>query len=172
VKYQFRRGQSIAGTSAEVVGAELEDIRLRNGGKLKPHDVVDAARYEDSPLHPAFEWDDSKAAEAHRLWQARTLIRSVEIIIEAAPEAVPLMVNVRMGGEQYYQSSVVLQNSPDELSAALRDASERLASAKDSLNRLAQLKSMDTKRAVKITKAAEFVGRAADIIGGLREAAV
>ena len=53
--------------------AELES----SGGRLTPNGVVEAARDAASPLHYHFEWDDSVAAEQHRLDQARRLITSV-----------------------------------------------------------------------------------------------
>jgi hypothetical protein len=48
-------------------------------GKLTPLQVLEAARPEESPLHDFFEWDDSAAAEAYRIDQARELIRRVRI---------------------------------------------------------------------------------------------
>jgi len=59
------------------VAAELYRIAKEKGGSLqllRPIDVVDEARDESSPLHKHFEWDDTTAAEQHRLWQARQLI--------------------------------------------------------------------------------------------------
>lgn len=55
--------------------SELQRIAEAHGGMLRPADVVAAAEPDDSPLHDHFEWDDSKAGAAYRLWQARTLIR-------------------------------------------------------------------------------------------------
>lgn len=56
--------------------AELKRIAARNaGGILDPAEVVAAARPKSSPLHSRFEWDNTKAGEQYRLWQARTLIR-------------------------------------------------------------------------------------------------
>ena len=57
---------------------KLEDRR----GRLSAEEVLEAARPVASPLHGFFEWDDSKAAEAHRLEQARDLIRRVKIELE------------------------------------------------------------------------------------------
>lgn len=54
--------------------AELEDEH----GRLTPEAVVKAARSPKSPLHQFFEWSNVKAAEEHRLDQARTLITSVK----------------------------------------------------------------------------------------------
>lgn len=56
---------------------ELEEIRLAHGGILRPSDVVEYARNPETALHPKFEWDDFKASEAYRLWQARQIIRVV-----------------------------------------------------------------------------------------------
>jgi hypothetical protein len=64
------------------IATELARIAAESDGQLIPARVVDAARDPASPLHDKFEWDDSKAAEAHRLNQARTLIRSVKMVVE------------------------------------------------------------------------------------------
>lgn len=54
----------------------LEAIRLADpAGLLHPEAVVEAAKDEASVLHSRFEWDDTKAAAAHRLAQAAHLIR-------------------------------------------------------------------------------------------------
>lgn len=65
-------------TKKEIIKAELKKLQKRSG-KLKPEDVVDAASYEDHPLHEYFEWDDTEAAEQYRLEQARHLIRTVKV---------------------------------------------------------------------------------------------
>src|SRR6185312_1813940 len=52
-------------------------LRKKQKGELTPGDVINDARDDRSPLHAFFEWDDGKAAEQHRLDQARGLIRAV-----------------------------------------------------------------------------------------------
>ncbi len=59
---------------SSAIAAELHAIAEANNGKLRPVDVVEAARPKNSVLHSRFEWDDSEAAERYRLWQARQLI--------------------------------------------------------------------------------------------------
>ena len=54
---------------------ELEQIRSQSHGVLRPEDVVAFARDERTALHSAFMWDDTRAAQAYRLWQARMVIR-------------------------------------------------------------------------------------------------
>lgn len=69
----------INGVSAQVVGQTIAAL-ANEQGRLTPSAVLDAARPEDSPIHPCFEWDDSKAAETWRLEQARRLVRAVVIV--------------------------------------------------------------------------------------------
>lgn len=63
-----------------LIKTELERI-FEAVGRLTPADVLEVATEEASPLHGFFEWDDSVAAEKHRLNQASGLIRSVRIRI-------------------------------------------------------------------------------------------
>jgi len=63
---------------AQIAAERLQSIRARNG-ELTPRGVVDDASSPRSPLHPCFEWNDEKAADAHRMWQARKLIGSIVV---------------------------------------------------------------------------------------------
>ena len=51
-------------------------------GELTPKNTVDYARPAESPIHKYFEWDDARAAEEHRIQQARSLIKRVYIYTE------------------------------------------------------------------------------------------
>ena len=66
------------------IESELKRIAAENEGLLMPEIVVNSARPESSPLHSRFEWNNGKAAEAYRIWQARQLIR---VVIETLPGA-------------------------------------------------------------------------------------
>lgn len=77
--FAFRQGRAVRGVSPQAAGEELERIR-REKGTLVPADVVEEAAAAGSPLHPAFEWDDSAAAHEYRLAQARRLITSVRVV--------------------------------------------------------------------------------------------
>lgn len=57
---------------------EIYDLR----GRLKPEDVVEAARDSDHPLHSRFEWDDTTAGEKWRRHQAHELIQSVKVVFK------------------------------------------------------------------------------------------
>ena len=86
-KFTFRieDGDEVLGIDAQTAGSELDRIRRRDG-TIKPAAVVDEARPEDAPLHPAFEWRDPVAAEQWREHQASTLIKVVRVIPSAEPE--------------------------------------------------------------------------------------
>ena len=57
------------------VSQELEEIRKRHIGILRPRDVVKYAENPDTALHDKFEWDDSLAGAKYRLQQAAEIIR-------------------------------------------------------------------------------------------------
>lgn len=77
----------------EKLAAELAAIQARAKDKiLHPRDVVSWAKsHPKSALHSEFEWNDTKAAQEHRLWQAR---RIIAITINESGEP-PTIVSLR-----------------------------------------------------------------------------
>ena len=71
----------------DVIFSALESIRQKSSGDLRPESVVEASKKKSAPLHNEFEWNDTAAAEQFRVEQARSLIRSIEVIYEEAPNA-------------------------------------------------------------------------------------
>lgn len=104
--------------------SERDDIRVRlaeleneGGGRLTPSAVVDEARDPESPLHSRFEWDDSKAAHAHRLSQARDLIVSIRVVQTTKTNNIRAVYYVRDPSagfhEQGYVSTATVKSSED-----------------------------------------------------------
>lgn len=89
--FDFRPGRRIKNVNPQEVGTELERIRTAKG-QLTPADVLEAATDPSSPLHNAFEWDDTAAAQQHRLAQARRLVASIRIL--NPPTAAPIVAYV------------------------------------------------------------------------------
>lgn len=58
----------------ESVREELLFLSNKNDGLLNPRQVVEYAENERTHLHNHFEWDDEKAGNEYRLWQARRII--------------------------------------------------------------------------------------------------
>jgi hypothetical protein len=71
---------------------ELEALRLEMGGSVTPAQLLEHARNPNCALHRYFQWDDSEAAEAYRLLQARSVIRAV---VKFIPNASGNPVSVR-----------------------------------------------------------------------------
>jgi hypothetical protein len=85
------------GVSAQKAGERLKEIENRDG-LITPQAVVEDARPEGSLLHPVFEWDDEKAAEAYRIHQAGSFIRCIVVVPEKegkSEEPVRLFVNTK-----------------------------------------------------------------------------
>lgn len=76
--YQWTSGTHCR-VAAQIAGEELERIRVRQNGRLEASDVVRESRDPTSPLHPAFEWDNDRAADAYREDQARYIIRHIAV---------------------------------------------------------------------------------------------
>lgn len=63
----------------EMAEQTIEEIR-RQHGVVSPSIVVKHAVKARHPLHPCFTWDDGKAAEEYRLWEARELLGALVTI--------------------------------------------------------------------------------------------
>ncbi len=105
---------------------ELKAIAKNDGGVLRPERVVDFARDPTTALHAAFTWDDSEAAEAWRLHQARNIIRvSVQVVERAGkPLTVPVFVSLqadRNAGGGYRETYAVMGDK-DTRAALLAEA--------------------------------------------------
>lgn len=81
-------------------------------GYLSPHIVLEEASDETSVLHPHFDWDDETAAHNHRLWQARQLIKSVQIKYKGKPTKAFMNVTVNYEENQtgYISTEKVLKS--------------------------------------------------------------
>lgn len=77
------------------IQTELEVVRKDADGVLYPRDVVAYAENEETALHDCFEWDDTKAGHAHRIWQARRLIRAVVTVIPATNQTIEAYVSLK-----------------------------------------------------------------------------
>lgn len=90
-------------------------------GRLTPEGVVGSARDPASPLHGEFEWDDVKAGHAHRLDQARALIRSIKIVITLEKSTIAAPYYVRdpevPKNEQGYVALDQIQKEPNNAAA-------------------------------------------------------
>lgn len=111
----------------------IRAISDRNGGTLTPEMVVDAAKAKDSPLHSCFTWDVKRAAHAHWIDQARSLIRSVRVEVTTTNFALHVPAFVRDPGAasdaQGYVSLGRLRTDQDMARDAVVNEFSRAAAA-------------------------------------------
>lgn len=122
---------------------ELKRIADASGGVLLPEAVVEAAKPLTSVLHNRFEWNDTVAGEAYRLWQARQLISvSVELIDSNDPSTlskvfVSLAEDRRAGTG--YRSLVSVMSDEAMREKLLRDALAQMEFFEKKYQRLQEL---------------------------------
>jgi ribosomal protein S20 len=92
---------------------ELDELSREDA--LTPEGIVEKADDETSALHKYFEWDNAKAGHAHRIMQARQLVRVIYLEREQAngtpDRPIPAFVSLpddREGG--YRATKEVLNN--------------------------------------------------------------
>jgi hypothetical protein len=130
----------IPAETRDSVRIRLEHLAAANGGRLTPEAVVADAKCKDSPLHGHFTWDIKKAAYAHWIEQARTLITSVRIEMRTDTTVVSAVAYIRdpaaAGKQQGYVSVEQLRTDKDLARDALVSEFGRVA---DMLRRAREL---------------------------------
>jgi hypothetical protein len=113
---------------SNAIQLELQQIREANGGVLKPEFVVEFASDPETSLHSRFTWDDTEAAQKHRLWEAREVIRVCVTILPQTNELVRTYVSltsdrIKEGGGYRTTEAVlsVAEQRAELLDQALRE---------------------------------------------------
>ena len=132
-----RRGK--AGNLKEVqmnVKTQVQNVVGRlfeQNGEVTASALVEEARPKTSPIHSAFEWDNVKAGEQYRLWQARQWIRRVDVIVEDRQERLIHVPRVSVEGEDregFYKPVSMVVRHENEYAAALGETLDRFNAAK------------------------------------------
>jgi hypothetical protein len=151
IKYAFKEEwgglRNAAKADPQKIGETLAKLSTENGGRLMPEKVLNAAKNKSNTLHQHFEWDDAVAAHAHRLDQARTIIRAIRVEDVETGANQPAYISVADGGTAYRSVEevstsrelqlAVLRQAERELRtferryAMLRDVCELVKSARD-----------------------------------------
>lgn len=128
MQYRWKSGAR-ATVPAQVVGEVCAELEQK--GQLTAQNLVDVSRPEDAPLHKAFEWDDSVAAEKYRESQGRYLIRCVEVVRESSEPVRAFISLTRTASTHEYHSIDAVLKSKD-------DTADMLARAKSELDAFAR----------------------------------
>ena len=94
-----------------------------------PRNIVDMARDEKTELHKCFEWNDEKAADEYRLFQARQVVCHLVIKQEDRPQE---QTEVRFfykaeAGVGYTPSCTIVRNEDSYTQLLMRAREELLA---------------------------------------------
>jgi len=133
-------------TRREQMVAEVDGIATNHGGVLRPSDVIAFAKNKKTVLHDYFEWDDSLAANAFRLEQARCLIRKIQIEF-IGKDAEPIRARAYFslssdrGVDSYRPTATILSNA-DMRKQLLLEALEELRGFERKYSQLTELKAI------------------------------
>lgn len=129
-EYSWREGMPRPKVEASVFGAEVEAIDREKGGVI-PEDIVEHARSPNSPLHPAFEWDDAKAGDNWRREQAGAYLRGLVVTRVKVGEAgigERAWFPVREGAERRYAPTPRIMGATDLRNQVITQAASELDS--------------------------------------------
>lgn len=107
--YKWKAGAQIR-ADANIAGAMC--ARLADEGRLTARALLDENRPASAPLHDAFEWDDTAAAELYREGQARQIIRCLCVVHEQA-EPTRAFFNIERTAPNYNKIETILQSEDD-----------------------------------------------------------
>lgn len=136
--YRFKGGSRFK-VDAQIVGNACEELEKQ--GNLTAKALVDVARDEENPLHEAFEWDDTIAAEEYRKVQAGQLIRSIEVVYtKEQKEPVRAFLSISSPrNAQPYQSARTLLSDENTRAIVLKNAVSELKAFKHKYQTLQEL---------------------------------
>jgi hypothetical protein len=140
-KYEWAR-PGLFPVAPEVAKREFDRLEEIHGKVYDAEVIVEAARSRRNPLHPAFEWDDAKAADEHRKTTARTMQRSLMV---QRPDnggyqpPIPYRMHIQTTEVQGYARTEVVLSDADMREAALALARTRLDSFRACYRHLTEL---------------------------------
>lgn len=79
MEVKLKKGARVK-TDAETIFAEIEASKV--DGDVSLQTLVDRAKPAKAPLHDEFTWKNSEAANSWRLYEARKVVQSVEVVHE------------------------------------------------------------------------------------------
>lgn len=121
--------------------AAKELIRIQNEyGQITPSFLVAESTDPSAPLHDCFEWNDEKAAQAHRLQQARILINNIQVVTvgDGKPRSISVYeVTSKEGG---YKSLNTM--NPNEIQFVIKSTKIQLEFIREKLKMFKDLESV------------------------------
>ncbi len=147
MEIRWAKGSRFGAIDPEVAHAELERIRAKNGGELRPSDIVDEATKKRNPLHKGFVWDKDVAARKWQEHTARVLVSSIVVIREEAPDIPARQYEITVTSEipehgkrlNVYRTTEEILQDPESRARLLAKAKRDLASWRERYRGLHEL---------------------------------
>lgn len=132
----WRSGPCVFKADAQKVADEISSI----GISVKPEEIVDKARDESTELHKCFEWDDTKAAEKYRVYQARQIV--CHLIVKEVnddPQKHEVRFFYKTDNQEGYKPTFYIMRNKDEYHKLLERALAELSAFKKKYSTLKEL---------------------------------
>ncbi len=130
-------------TAKSAITKELIRLNQENGGVLTPHEIVEAAKNENSPLHDFFDWNDTEAARKWRIEQARHMLRICVWYDNRVSEKNPMRVFVSLTTDRKenegYRVITEVMNDEERRAVLMSDAEKELATFQRKYSMLVEL---------------------------------
>lgn len=140
---------------------------IDKSGRLDPARVVQVAARPSHPLHNYFEWDDTKAAQAHRITQARALIREVRVVVRTEVQIVTGVAYVRDPSagarERGYVALHTIKPASESAREVMRQEMVRVEGALSRARAVAAMVGLADELDVMVRAAALINGRLGDV---------
>jgi hypothetical protein len=138
----WKPGYRVKGVDVEKAHAVIKRIDKRDGGATAQA-LVDAGRSKRSPIHAAFTWDDTAAAEKCRLAEGAYLLRAIEIKDERNQTVGPAWVNLEItkgdDRERSWHSLKEISSNPELREQAIRKVMVHLHALRERLAQFSEL---------------------------------
>jgi len=116
--YKAKKGASFGDKDAQIIGKQINKIIEKNKLKeISSKELLEDAKNTESPIHKYFDWNDTKAAEKYRLYQARLIINHVEITITTpSQQEIPVraFLNIKNKDDNFKRVYVTIEKALSE----------------------------------------------------------
>jgi hypothetical protein len=143
-KYDFRTGfPAHKALNPNKCGPVLETLANLYEGEALLQKIIEKAKFENSPLHAGFVWNNAKAGAKYRLHQARNLLRAIVIVqtTKSGTTSQPAFYYCKRPGNKRgtYKATAQVLSNEDLFNRAYEHLTDRMQSAINSLNTLEDL---------------------------------
>ena len=123
--------------NAEKVYSDISNIEEKT-----PQNLVDyAAEHPDSELYKCFTWDDAKAANNWRKYEARQVMRLL-VYEEETDDDEPVQIRILQNVEQEYKPVTHIVRHNDEYKELIKRAKAELVSFRERYKQIAELETV------------------------------